>query len=195
MSAKNWRAKLVLLGVMVLFALPILVATGLYHLAPEWRSWGTSNRGSLIVPLRDVGISRLKANDGQSLALLNGKWTIVVIGNGCDDYCRKLLHLTKQIQISLGREANRVARLYVANNAATLPSARDLLADNPSLRFASAPHEWFEQFSVGNNDPVSAGHVYIIDPHGYLMMEYSREKEGNDIRKDLLRLLKASKGS
>ena len=194
MSCRNRRAKLVLVVVMVLFALPILVASALYTFAPQWRPWGTSNRGTLILPPRDVAFDRLEVADGQSLATLEGKWTLVVLSIGCDNQCRQLLHVIKQVQVSLGREANRVARLHVASGAGTLPAIPALVGDNPGQRFASAAPEWFKQFSVEGNDPVSAGHVYIVDPRGHLMMEYSRDQEGSDIRKDLKRLLKASKG-
>ncbi len=182
-----------LLAVMVLFALPLLVATGLYTFAPDWRPWGTSNRGTLILPPRDVAIDRLVPIDGQSLDALKGKWTLVVLGSGCDDHCQHLLHLIKQVRLSLGREAKRVARLHVANSAGPRPLVPALIAVNPGLRFASASPDWLQQFSLDGTQPISAGHVYIIDPRGYLMMEYS-QTEPADIRKDLKRLLKASKG-
>ena len=178
---------------MVLFALPVLVATGLHTFTPDWRPWGTSNRGTLILPPRDVAIDRLVPIDGQNLAALKGKWTLAVLGSGCDDHCLQWLHLIKQVRLSLGRESKRVARLHVANGAAPLPSVAMLIADNQGLRFASASPDWFQTFSVDGNEPISAGHLYIIDPHGYLMMEYSKT-EAADIRKDLKRLLKASKG-
>ena len=193
MSRSNRRAKLLLLAVMVLFALPILVATGLHTFAPEWRPWGTSNRGTLILPPRDVAFDRLVTLDGQNLEPLKGKWIIVVLGSSCDDRCQQLLHLIKQVRLSLGRESKRVARLHVANNAAPLPSVPALIEVNPGLRFASASPEWFQPFSLGGSEPLNAGHVYIIDPRGYLMMEYSRT-EAADIQKDLKQLLKASKG-
>ena len=68
-----------------------------------------------------------------------------------------------------------------------------LIEDNLGLRFASASPDWFQPFSLGGSQPINAGHVYIIDPRGFLMMEYSRT-EAADIRKDLKQLLKASKG-
>ena len=194
MTGGNRRAKFLLVAVMVLFALPVVLAFGLHSFAPDWRPWETSNRGTLITPSRDVTLSQLNATDGQSLDSLNGKWILVVIGTGCDDHCVALLHLVKQVQISLGREATRVVRLYVGNREQTLPSVVALTEDNPGLRFASAAPGWFQQFSVDGNQPIDAGHVYIVDPRGYLMMEYSRQLEASDIRKDLKRLLKASKG-
>ena len=116
-----------------------------------------------------------------------------MLGSGCDDHCQQLLHLIQQVRLSLGRESNRVARLHVANSAAPSPSVPALIADNPGLRFASASPDWFQPFSLGGSQPLDAGHVYIIDPRGYLMLEYSKI-EAADIRKDLKRLLKASKG-
>lgn len=194
MSGQNLRGKLLLVVVLILFALPVLLAFALHTFAPDWRPWGTSNRGSFVTPPRAVNLAELQSLDGQRLDGLKGQWILVVTGNGCSDKCKELLHLTKQVHISLGREAHRVARLYIGNHDAPIAPVIALTGNNPGLRFASASPLWLDQFSIDDNQTRSAELVYIIDPGGYLMMKYSREHVGADIRKDLKRLLKASRG-
>jgi len=194
MSAGHRREKVMFVALMILFALPVLVALGLHSFVPDWRPWGTSNNGTFVTPPREVSFTTLEASDGLSLDALRGKWILLVVGTDCSERCRALLHMTKQVQIALGREANRVARLYISNRDAALPSAISLVRENPGLRVATASSQWFKQMSLDRDWVMRADRVYIIDPRGYLMMEYPKDIDGGGIRTDLKRLLKASRG-
>ena len=191
------RARLQIVALLGLFAFPLVLATGLFVFAPDWRPWGTSNQGTLIIPPRSVILTGLEAIDGGRIGpeFLQGEWTLVVLSEACTDECQAQLYKIRQVRLGLGKDAPRVQRLYVSKAMGEPRSVPRFLEYHPGLRIAEADVSWFEQFSLNGSNPIADGRIYIIDPRGFLMMEYAREREGAAIRKDLKRLLKASQGT
>lgn len=159
------------------FLLPLTIGGGLYW--SGWRPAKTGNHGELILPPKPVPMATL----GEGVT---GKWLLVLAGDGtCEAECIAQLKTLRSIQVSLGREIDRMRRIVLTSEETTLLKA--LRADQPDLIVSRPTPEW--------NDALTPGpryRVFLVDPAGNLMMQYAPEAEPKGIRADLERLLKYS---
>lgn len=181
----NPRSKfLVLIG---LFMVPIVAAYLAYF---GWRPSGHTNYGELFkaTPLQQTQGILL---DGQAYTLdaLKGKWVMVHVGPAqCEDDCAKQLYLMRQTRLTQGKDQSRIERLWVLTDSAT-PDA-SILKEHPGLLVWRPENTTFsEQFPSRVS---RAGHIYLVDPLGNLMLRFPANPDPKGIMKDLKLLLKAS---
>lgn len=181
----NSRGKLLML--VSVFVVPVVAAYLAYF---GWRPAGHTNYGELLkaTPLQQT---QGTAPDGQPYPLesLQGKWVMVRLGPAqCDADCVQQLYLMRQTRLTQGKAQARIERLWVLTDAA-MPDAA-LLQDHPGLQVWRPDHPAFiEQFPVSPN---RAGHIYLIDPLGNLMLRFPENPDPKGMMKDLKLLLKAS---
>ena len=178
------RAKMLL--VVAIFALPIAASYVAYHtldLKP------TGNYGELLLPPATISAQEFARPGGAPFRFesLRGKWVVVVSDSGaCPEACREKLDVVRRTRLALGRDAGRVARVFVADDLA-----------RPD-RVALAPFEGTELVATpaGLRQPPGAtndrAHIYLVDPLGHVMMRWPARPEGKRMLRDLKRLLKAS---
>ena len=81
---------------------------------------GTSNRGALVQPPRQLNDQILRDETGSNIkfADLAPRWAMVVpvVGGRCDADCENSLYVTRQIHLAMGKEYNRLRRLYVSTD-------------------------------------------------------------------------------
>ncbi|HYW04225.1 MAG TPA: SCO family protein [Gammaproteobacteria bacterium] len=189
------RAKLLL--VFALFAAPLVVAW-IFHANPQWVPKAVTNHGVLVRPARPLDTSGLLRPGGTSLpaSYLRGKWTLLYIGGAhCRQVCRRKLYDTRQIRTATGNNRQRVQRLYVRTGRPGPDALRRLARDHPDLTVAVTRHgsPFLAQFRFGrDDDPSSAHRLYIVDPHGNLMMRYPKAAGPGGMLKDLQHLLRVS---
>jgi len=179
---RRGRRTFVLLAVVGLA--PVVAAWLAYFVLPRE---ARVNYGALILPTAPAPALEGRASDGAGFRLsdLRGRWAIVIFGGGaCDDACRRKLYATRQARTIQGREQDRVVRVLLATDGA-LP-ASDLLAQHPGLVVASVPS------SAAAAMPGGAAPIYLVDPHGNLVMSWPDDPDIKRLAKDLERLLKAS---
>jgi hypothetical protein len=105
---------------------PILAATLVYY-NPQWWPEDTSNYGELIEPQRPIPAPAalvLKTLQGQpfDLASLTGKWLLVAADGGeCPEECARKLFITRNAHASLGKNVDRVARVWFITDDAPVP--------------------------------------------------------------------------
>lgn len=179
------RTKFLLL--MGVFAGPVVAAWLAYF---GWRPAGHTNYGDLleVAPLRQtVGT----AVDGSpfDLATLRGKWLMVHLGPAdCGPACAQQLYLMRQTRIAQGREQSRIERLWVLTDSGSV--APKLLREHPGLHVWRPSAAGFaEQFPGA---AAAAGHIYLVDPLGNLMLRFPDPPDAKRMMKDLKLLLKAS---
>ena len=113
--------RLVLLGLLALFVVPILVAYALNVLTPQWRPFGSTNRGELIEPARLIASAGLTSIDGRPLAgsPFVEQWTLLAVhADGCGDPCAKALQRMRRSRLAMGKDADRVRRVLVVPDGA-----------------------------------------------------------------------------
>jgi cytochrome oxidase Cu insertion factor (SCO1/SenC/PrrC family) len=189
MEDSRRRGRQTLLIVAAMFLLPVVAAFALYY-GKLWRPAGSVSKGELISPARPLEAAGLRNPDGSaaSAAALRDKWTLIYIGDGaCDEACRTALVLGRQTRLALNNEMARVQRVFLAtgNCCASEYFARE----QPGLIAldASAARSLVAQF------PADQAHsLYLVDPHGNLMMRHDASHSSNDLLTDLKKLLKLS---
>ena len=175
------------LFLLAVFMVPVVAAYLAYF---GWRPAGHTNYGELlkVTPLQQTAG---KALDGKpfNLDALRGKWVMVHVGvASCDAACARQLYLMRQIRITQGKEQSRIERLWVLTDAG-MPNAM-LLQAHPGLHvWRPADTAFVEQFPAGDGP---AGHIYLVDPLGNLMLRFPAQPDAKRMMKDLKLLLKAS---
>ena len=113
----------------------------------------------------------------------------------CEASCEDLLYQTRQIRTALGKDTERVQRIYLLASIPQESAQLERLLDmHPDLLLAvlTSP-ETVQQFPTPDEVPFWSGRqLYIVDPLGNLMMRYSAEQAPKDMLADLKRLLRLS---
>lgn len=178
------RAKLVLVA--ALFAAPIAASVLVYRFGhPE----PTANHGELLLPPAQVSDAAFARPDGSAFSFRNlrGRWVLVAADSGaCEGACVPKLVVIRQVRLALGRNAQRVARVFVVDDERKPDPAA--LAPFEGMEVAIAPKGL--AFAPGASG--DRGHVYLVDPNGNVMMRWRTADAPEGMIKDLERLLRAS---
>jgi cytochrome oxidase Cu insertion factor (SCO1/SenC/PrrC family) len=175
---------LLMLGV---FAVPMIAAWVSYF---GWHPDKRKNYGELIAvtPLDRTG-GTLLSGESFKLEQLQGKWVMTYVGASvCNEVCSRQLYYMRQVRIALGKDQDRVERLWVVTDAGT-PEAV-LLNSHPGLKVWRAGGAGFaQQFPM---ERAGATHIFLLDPLGNLMLRFPEQSDPKGMMKDLKLLLKAS---
>lgn len=191
--AQARRGRLRMLLVLAVCAAPVVASYFTYYVI---RPQARSSHGVLIEPQRPLpAATALPLTDlqGQPVdpATLAGQWLLVAVGGAaCDAVCERQLYLQRQLREALGRDKDRVDRVWLVDDAQTVrPELLPALAGATVLRTdPGALRAWLQPAS---NEPL-APHFFVIDPRGHLMMRFPAPSEPKPILRDLTRLLRAS---
>lgn len=185
----RWKMMLVLL----LCAAPVVASYLAYYV---WRPDARRVFGSLVDPQRPLPDLIGTALDGKALNLraLKGQWLLLsVAGGACDAQCQHHLYLQRQLRESLGKDKDRVDRVWLIDDDASVPDALlPALTDSVVLRVRpDALARWLAP-QAGAALPA---HLYLVDPLGNWMMRFPA---GLDLagaaraKRDIDRVLRAS---
>ena len=181
------RGRWQLLGLLAVVIGPMLLASAMYR----WQFWVPQTRsyhGELIATGQtpaDLGVAgdwSGAADEEQTPWLL-----LVTAADDCDADCRQLVYLVRQIHIALGRDAGRAGHALAHGAALPVDYAAELRAAYPELRLLELDAERYRQ------QPAAPGpQLWIVDPHGNLVLRYPPGSDGKRILDDLRHLLKVS---
>lgn len=184
------RGRLVLVLVFAFFALPLAVAW-VMNFTGGWAPTASANHGSLIEPVRPVELRGLVGLEGKPFdaSVLAHDWTLVYLHRGaCDEACYNTLYKLRQVRLAQGKNIDRVQRLLLLAEPGMPAWAREAQGHYPGM-FIARP----TQPDAAALAPFpGSGRVYLIDPLGQLMMEYSPAAEPGGMIEDLERLLRIS---
>jgi hypothetical protein len=178
-SVRRGRWKLV--AILLVCAAPVIASYLTYYvIRPE----GRTNYGELVEPPRNVAALGVPS--------LQGRWVMLVVAPGtCDPGCRERLYEIRQVRLTAGKDRDRVARVWVvADDTAPDPA---LLAQHDGLVLMRTDVDALaRQFPATPQTRVS-DHIYLIDPLGNLMMRFPKDADPSRMKKDLAKLLRASR--
>jgi hypothetical protein len=153
-----------------------------------------------------------------SLEDFRGRWLIVRVGpSACGEDCQKALWVMRQVRLTTGRDRDRVERLWLVTDDRA-PDA-DALSDYEGTWVLGVSDEalrtaWLQQPKLSTAsgqataqtpsqppssvdtamDPLSPEtSFWLVDPLGNLMMRFPQDPDPAKMKKDLIRLLKASR--
>lgn len=146
---------------------------------------GTANQGTLVQPPRQL--AGVVQAEGAALVFAGSdpKWTLLVANAGaeCGHPCEEQLYLTRQIHFAMGKQFNRLQRMYVADHAIaatelTVPSLSDAhpLPDN-FASYLAQEQQGLISLHVGEQDfqrlfmeqLEQPDTWYLVDPAGWIM--------------------------
>ncbi|MAF06767.1 MAG: hypothetical protein CL389_02820 [Acidiferrobacteraceae bacterium] len=192
-AAQN-RKRWTLVALMALFLLPVIAAW-------LWKPDTFRNRGDLIDPPRPLTNVQMVSPDGSTVDLdtFFGRWTyIFFVDDSCADSCRKLSDAIERVRLSQGKNEKRIRLMVVTLNPDSLPSLRQIHIAMPRTIVlavdASQRVHLLSQFALPADVPTQeVRKIYLVDPLGNLMMSYPARSDPSDLRKDISRLLRASR--
>ena len=186
------KNKIILLLVIAACAAPLIFSYVTYYLIkPETRT----NYGALLDP-RTYPIPQLALQtiDGQpaNLNQFKGKWIFLQVDSAnCDKACKEKLFFMRQIRLTQGKEMDRIERVWLITDKAPLETV--LMREYDGTHLLRAQSAELRAWLPAETDTKIEDHLYMIDPLGNLMMRFPKAGDPNKIKKDILKLLRASR--
>ncbi len=187
----HWRRYRALYALIAVCLAPVIASYLMYYVFPPS---GRTNYGDLIQPQRPTPALTLALNDGTAydLKALRGNWLMVKVdGGACDERCKHHLWLMRQLRTMTGKDADRIERVMLVTDAA--PMETMTLREYDGTHFIRADRTQIEQFLPAADGTRIEDHLFLIDPIGNLMMRWPKDADPARVKRDLSKLLKASR--
>jgi hypothetical protein len=188
------QSRLKLYLIIAICAAPAIASYYVYYFVrPDARS----NYGTLIEPQRPMPPLHLRTLDGRAFdpATLRGKWLMLMVAGGeCPAACTDRLYHLRQVRLTTGKDRDRVTRVWLIPDAEPLSTMVIREYDGTEMLRAD-PAELASWLPADTGEPPSAygDHIYIVDPLGNLMMRFPANADPNITKRDLAKLLRASR--
>ena len=175
--------------ILALCAAPVVAAWLAYFV---WPPASRTNYGELIEarPLSDPPLEQL-GGGAFRLSSLRGKWLLVQLdGGACGQACRGKLVYMRQLRLTQGKDMDRVERIWLVTDGAPVdPALTREFAGTVIVRAAAS--------ALTSEFPAAAGepkdYIFVVDPLGNVMLRWSRSSDPDGMKRDLSRLLRASR--
>ena len=195
-ARRTATGRLKMLLVLAICAAPVIASyLAFYVIRPD----GRTNYSELITPLRplpaDLPLTDLKGAVVKAESL-KGQWLLVVVSGGaCDAVCEKHLWLQRQLRETLGREKDRLDKVWlIADDAPPRAQTLDAIRTNTEITVLRAPKSALAAWLAPAAGHALTAHLYVIDPLGNWMMRSPAEPEPGKLKRDVEKLLRASAG-
>jgi cytochrome oxidase Cu insertion factor (SCO1/SenC/PrrC family) len=195
-TQRTRMGRLKMLAVWAVCAAPVIASYLTYYVI---KPQGRSNYGTLIMPPKPLPSEARTPGEawtdlqGQPVqpASLKGQWLLVTVAGGaCDEACEKHLYLQRQLRETLGRDKDRMDRVWLVNDQA--PVRENLMPGLKDAAILRVAPEALKQWLAPETGQALEAHFYLVDPKGEWMMRFPANAEPSRVKKDLAKLLKAS---
>src|SRR5690242_6128976 len=117
LERRTRRGRRQMLLVLAVCAAPVVAAYLAYF---AWHPQARTNYSELVLPPReipaDLPLTDLRGGSVRA-ADLKGQWLLVVVSSGaCDATCERLLWIQRQLREALGRDAERVDKVWLIDD-------------------------------------------------------------------------------
>jgi len=207
-AKRTLKGRLLMIAVLLICAAPVVLSYLTYYVIrpTSLRSFGELIQPTLSLPEMSVEVITKPVADKNMNALhlnsLKGQWLILSLSEGaCNDDCQKSLYFQRQIHAALGREKDRVDRVWlIMDDKGVNPELTRGVGDSWVIRATKDDVvKWLgsatQMDKTKSNESQVVDYVYLVDPMGELMMRFSSKIEidtAPKIRRDLERLLRAA---
>ena len=193
-ARRTWSGRLQMALILLVCAAPVIGSYfAVYWLRPNG---GEAAYGELIQPT--VGLPAAVGIDlqGSSVPLrsLKGQWLLVAVGpSACDAACEQRLFLQRQLREMLGRERERVDKVWLVTDDAPLrPALQQAMSSGVPVRVLRVPKADVQAWLKPAKGQTIDEHLYVVDPMGEWMMRVPVAPDPAKVKRDLDRLLRAS---
>lgn len=179
-ARRRLRGRLQLLLILAMVIGPMVLASLMYKFQ-FWVPEGRSYHGQLI-------------GNGQSREQLGvqsaeTRWQLLVTSpQDCSHECQQLVYLARQVQIGLSRDASRASHALASATALAPDYSARLARHYPRLERLDLDLARYRALTDG----LEGAHLWIVDPHGNLVLRYDATVDGKALLNDLRQLLKLS---
>jgi cytochrome oxidase Cu insertion factor (SCO1/SenC/PrrC family) len=194
----NKKNKIIIAAIIIVFTGPLILSWFIFNHTDFLEARGTSNYGQIITPpilLEDFSL--VDPTNLERKNTLYGKWSMIFVAESCDEICMENVYRMRQIHMGIGKHSLRVQKVLFLTNQHPgelsklfIKYAGQQVINTDSVDL-DALLDKFRSEKVIN--PTKAGHIYISDPLGNLMMSYPSDINPKGILKDLKKLLRASR--
>ncbi|MDT8282783.1 MAG: SCO family protein [Gammaproteobacteria bacterium] len=181
--------------VVLSFLVPVALAYIMYFFV-DVNSF--SNHGEILDPIISIVDLKLKDESSEVIAeqQFTHQWALIsFLGKECDQPCAKRLYDTRQIHTSLGKDKERLKRIFIHLDPADEALLALLAKTHPNVMHVNGEKNLIME-ALGKNihdaTGISNNEVYIMDPLGNIMMRFTQEQSNRDFLTDLKKLLKVS---
>lgn len=176
-------------------ALPIVAAFIVFY-SGVGMSTKTLNQGELLLPAQSIQDIDFWGENSEKIDYFSQKplWRYFIFaGDQCAGACEKLLYTSRQVHIRLGEKAARIERLLVTNRALSSLRRNELSKQHPRLKFIRSDSKQIKHWLSDTSHPqITQPSALLVDQQGFAMMVYDNRNNGNQMLKDIKRLLKYS---
>ncbi|MBU6272647.1 MAG: cytochrome C oxidase subunit I [Betaproteobacteria bacterium] len=203
--AARRRNRIKLLAILAVCAAPVIASYFTYYiLKPE----GRTNYGELIepqVPVAAMTVSELpapvpppstaatsNAPAESHLGRFRGRWvmlTLTAADGRCAADCAQRLYVMRQVRLTTGKDRDRIERVLLLPAEAPAPT---LPEGHEGLQVLRADAAGLSAIRAALASSDAAG-ILLIDPLGNLMMRFPADPDASRMKKDLAKLLRASR--
>ena len=183
-----------MLLVLLVCAAPVVASYLTYFVI---RPAGRTNYGELITPPRLIPAELVLTDlQGQRVnaASLKGQWLLVVVAGGaCDAVCEKQLWAQRQLREALGRDKDRLDKVWLIDDAATpRPETLQAISQGAPTQVLKASQAALADWLAPASGQGLAQHLYVVDPMGNWMMQLPGDPDLARLKRDIDKLLRAS---
>lgn len=185
-DSQRTRGRLQFLLIAAMFFGPLLFAAWMYYGSDALQPESRANHGTLLEPI----VSLVDAVPGSALHD-SRSWRLLYANDGeCGESCRNALYTLRQSRLMLGKEMDRVERVFLHGE-----QAPDTLLGAEEHQGLKSLHDPALRAVLDDQRPGSlpAGGFYLIDPHANLVLYFSPDIKPRDMVDDIKRLLKLSR--
>jgi hypothetical protein len=193
-ARRTASGRLKMLLVLAVCAAPVIASYLTYFVI---RPHSRNNYAELITPPRplpDALPLATLAGDPVKPGSLHGQWLLVVVADAaCDSLCEKHLYLQRQLRETLGREKDRLDKLWLIPDGGTpRPAVLQAISQVQPATVLRVPREALARWLAPAGGHTLEQHLYIVDPLGQWMMRAPADVDAAKLKRDVERLLRAS---
>jgi hypothetical protein len=187
----RWQLLLIALLFLLPFAAAVVLRFG------GWEPPRTRNHGELLAPPLPMAAVTATRADGSDWTFENveREWSLLLrLPRDCAEPCRERLAVLPRVREAMGRHAGKLHLFALVDATGDMPHESVLLAagDDPAARHRFDPMALAGELPAALRQPPAAElpELWLVDPHGYLVMHYPAGFDPNGLRKDLARLVR-----
>jgi len=185
-----------MLLVLAACAAPVLASYfTFYVIQPKGQAYG-----ELITPAVELPTSlHLSDLQGRPVAAdsLKGQWLLTLVQDGaCDEACERRFFMQRQLREMLGKERDKVDKLWLLpeDAAAPRPELLQALSQGVGVTVLRLPRAELQAWLKPADGQQLSDHFFVIDPMGRWMLRSPVQPDPSKMKGDLNRLLKANAG-
>lgn len=189
--AGRWKMLLVL----ALCAAPVVASYfTFYVIKPRGSAYGELITPAVEMPA-DLPLTDLQGRP-VAAASLRGQWLLAVVQPAaCGQDCERQLYVQRQLREMLGKERDRVDKLWLIAQDDPTPRPELLAAlsqKGAEVTVLRVPRERLQAWLKPAAGKALADHFYVVDPLGRWMLRAPGEPDPKKLKADLDKLLRAS---